>query len=383
MKKIYKKTAAFLAGTFLSLSLFSAGALAGERNEISVYINETRVEFDVNPVIENDRTLVPMRAIFEALGAEIQWDDASRTVTATKGSDVIQVTIDDPAMRKNDQTILLDVPAKIVDERTLVPVRAISEGLDASVEWDAENQQVLIHTVMATLKPTALPSPSPSAKPVPEATATPEATGGPVGTLSYKELSNKDLVELKGSYDKIRYTFEQQSFPNYILTNTQNIVEDIKAKNEKAKSFTIAVWDELVINQILKIQTDSETTYDMKEVTSEEILQDYLEIVHKAGLDGEDYFDISFETMENKNTMMVLSFQKTDTLLACKYIGVLVTANDSARYFTAETDFSVEDQLFLGEVTKMGRGTLGLIGFEKSDFVKAINTILSSEGKQA
>ena len=56
-------------------------------------------------VIVNDRTLVPLRAIFEALGAEVEWDDATRTVTATKGQDTVKLTIDDTKLYKNGQPV--------------------------------------------------------------------------------------------------------------------------------------------------------------------------------------------------------------------------------------------------------------------------------------
>ncbi|MFY9174800.1 MAG: copper amine oxidase N-terminal domain-containing protein [Peptococcia bacterium] len=111
--------------------------------EISVTINGDKLSFDVPPVIENGRTLVPVRVIFEALGAEVTYNAASKTVAALKGDTVIILKIGGGA-NVNGKNIDLDVPAKIVDGRTLVPLRFISESLGATVNYDPATQSVKI-----------------------------------------------------------------------------------------------------------------------------------------------------------------------------------------------------------------------------------------------
>ena len=111
---------------------------------ITVTLNGTPLSFDQAPIIQNDRTLVPLRVIFEALGADVAWDDWTQTVTAVKGEVTVKVTVGKNAMFKNGQTIPLDVPAQIVNDRTLVPVRAVSEAFDCSVDWDDATQTVTI-----------------------------------------------------------------------------------------------------------------------------------------------------------------------------------------------------------------------------------------------
>ncbi len=103
---------------------------------IPVYINNKEIIFDQRPVIVNSRTLVPVRAIFEAMGAKVEWVAASGTVIATKGDTEIRLIIDENIMYKNGSPITLDCPAQIVNDRTLVPIRAISEALEAEVLWD-------------------------------------------------------------------------------------------------------------------------------------------------------------------------------------------------------------------------------------------------------
>ena len=114
------------------------------QNPITVYVDNVAVIFDTDPVIENDRTLVPMRAIFEALGATVAWEPESRTAVAEQNGTTVRITIDDITMLKNDAPILLEAPAKLISDRTYVPVRAISEALGKNVDWDDKTSTVII-----------------------------------------------------------------------------------------------------------------------------------------------------------------------------------------------------------------------------------------------
>ena len=113
---------------------------------ITTYLNNEQLNFDILPITENDRTLAPMRAIFEALGAEVEWENETQTATATKDGIIVSMTIDSNRMLKNGEEIELDVPARLVeDSRTLVPLRAISEAFGCQIEWDEELQRVDIY----------------------------------------------------------------------------------------------------------------------------------------------------------------------------------------------------------------------------------------------
>ncbi len=113
-------------------------------DSISVYVNGTELTLDVPPMLENDRTLVPMRAIFEALGAEVSWDEESRTIVAVRGDTTVFMQVDDWYMSVNDEWIALDAPPRIVNDRTLIPLRAVAEALGAQVGWDEEMQTVTV-----------------------------------------------------------------------------------------------------------------------------------------------------------------------------------------------------------------------------------------------
>lgn len=117
------------------------------RREIQVFMNGAELTFDVPPVIENDRTLVPFRAIFEALGAEVGWDEAAETVTGKLNETTIALTIGSETAVVNSENILLDVPPKILNDRTLVPLRFVSENFGYQVDWNAEEQRIDIITL--------------------------------------------------------------------------------------------------------------------------------------------------------------------------------------------------------------------------------------------
>ncbi len=109
---------------------------------IKVYVNKTLLSFDVNPIIENGRTLVPMSAIFSAMGASVSWNATNQTVTATKGSSKISLTIGASSAVIDGKIKMLDVPAKILNGRTLVPLAFVGSAFNGRVSWDPDRRQV-------------------------------------------------------------------------------------------------------------------------------------------------------------------------------------------------------------------------------------------------
>jgi len=128
--------------TFIFLCFPSFGKAAPK--PIEIYINNQKVESDVAPVIVNDRTMVPLRVISENLGASVYWDNAQRTVRITNSSKTILLKINDKKAIINDQAVSLDTPAIIVKDRTMVPLRFIGESLGAEVFWDNAQRRVNI-----------------------------------------------------------------------------------------------------------------------------------------------------------------------------------------------------------------------------------------------
>jgi len=127
---------------FSVLSPHQAHAATG----IRVYIDGMLLSTDQDPIIVNGRTLVPLRSIFEALNARVNWDQKTQTVTAIKRETKIVLKIGDRNATINDRTTSLDTPAQVINGRTLVPVRFVSEALGEEVTWDSKTQIVSITT---------------------------------------------------------------------------------------------------------------------------------------------------------------------------------------------------------------------------------------------
>lgn len=132
--------------TATAAAILSASAVMPvmANDDITVALDGNILEFDVAPQIINDRTMVPLRGIFEALGATVEWDQATQTVTSQRDGKVVKLTINSPVMYVDNEEVTLDSPACIVDDRTLVPVRAISEAYGTEVKWYGEERVVTI-----------------------------------------------------------------------------------------------------------------------------------------------------------------------------------------------------------------------------------------------
>ena len=113
-------------------------------DEIAVQFNGKYMTFDVPPLLINDRTMVPMRAIFEALGCSVSWNDGTRTATGVRNGTTVSLTIDDNIAKIDGEKITLDAPAALINGRTMIPLRFVSEALGASVKWEDETSTVRI-----------------------------------------------------------------------------------------------------------------------------------------------------------------------------------------------------------------------------------------------
>lgn len=112
--------------------------------KIKVYVNGRRILFDADPMLVNGRTMVPVRAIFEALGATVTWDNNTRTAVGILGDTTIKITIDQAYLLKNGEQVSLDSPALLSSGRTYVPVRAIAESYNCNVDWINDTKTVTI-----------------------------------------------------------------------------------------------------------------------------------------------------------------------------------------------------------------------------------------------
>lgn len=113
-------------------------------DNISVYLNGRQLAFEQEPIIQNDFTLVPFRTIFEELDMAVQWFGDERRVTAEKAGTAITLFIDNKTMYVNDKAIALETPPIIYNDFTLVPLRAVSEAAGAQVDWEPDTRSVQI-----------------------------------------------------------------------------------------------------------------------------------------------------------------------------------------------------------------------------------------------
>ncbi len=142
MKKITKLLLILVIfANMLSIPVFA-------KDDIKVIIDGTTQKFDVAPQIINDRTFVPMRAIFEALGARVIWDSESESILAKMGDKSITAVIGNNRLTVDGDIINMDVAPQIVNDRTMVPVRFVSEALNADVRWDDDTK--IIHITSTT-----------------------------------------------------------------------------------------------------------------------------------------------------------------------------------------------------------------------------------------
>lgn len=144
MLKFTKKAVSVAAPVILSAAMVFPVSAAEPK--ISVYLNNVPIVFDTEPVINDGTTYVPMRGIFEALGADVKWNDSEKSITVVNNSDTIKLYVG-----KNDIVINGKKSAKspypvISDGRTLVPLRSISELLGADVNWNSTTRRIDIST---------------------------------------------------------------------------------------------------------------------------------------------------------------------------------------------------------------------------------------------
>ncbi|MEG6523105.1 copper amine oxidase N-terminal domain-containing protein [Desulfotomaculum sp. 1211_IL3151] len=113
--------------------------------KINIFINGEEVSFDTQPIVDAGITLVPLRGIMEKLGAEVTYYGASETIMVTKGTQEISLKIGELQAKVNDKIVNLQLPAQVVNKRTLVPLRFISESLGATVDYNKQEGFISIY----------------------------------------------------------------------------------------------------------------------------------------------------------------------------------------------------------------------------------------------
>lgn len=137
--------------TVFAVLMFAAAFTAIAEGNISVVLNGNKVKFNnAQPIIYEDRTLIPVRDVFEEMGCYVDWDRINHMAVIGNEEKIVYIPINSNFIRvyeiptDTESDVELDVPAMIINDSTMIPLRAVGEALDADVRWKAETQTVYI-----------------------------------------------------------------------------------------------------------------------------------------------------------------------------------------------------------------------------------------------
>lgn len=264
------KTKGFLSSVLALVIVFSLfGVVHGEG--ITVLINGEKAVFDTEPILQNDRLLVPMRVIFEKLGADVSWDDSTKTAVASIEKNTVKITVGDSVLYKNGEKTVLDVPAMVKDSRTLVPIRAVSEGLGADVDWQAETSIVKINSQNFDSE------------------------------KKFYYIGEADAADLKKFADdkSARENFENIDLPDEVSKYGKDFAEDIKNNPSNAIKYIEDVWNHCQAEALLRIMDSSDSIYQTGDGLDEKLR----DMINDNGKGADSQFEITTE-----DDCLVISF---------------------------------------------------------------------------
>jgi len=267
----------------------------------SIEFNGKIIKSDVDPFIKNDRTLVPLRFISETLGYEVLWNNDKREVTVKDNSTNIKLVIDKNTAKVNGKDIKLDVAPLIKSDRTFVPLRFVAENLNAEVKWDNDNFKVIINKANSLF-----------------ADLNTEETNYVNAFTSLQSDLEKDYKELKTNfYENESKLSADEIIANYdrLLPKIENTISKIKnltppQRFEKSHSYAVKTGDKIL--DILPKLKESMLSKDTKLMTGYMAeLMDYGVIItesknsFEAALKGKEYTpedDINLYNERKKNS---------------------------------------------------------------------------------
>lgn len=187
------------------------------------------------PVVVNDRTLLPVRAIVEKMGGTVGWDGETQEVTLKCGEDEIRLVIDSTTAYLNGETKTLDVAPTVINDRTMLPIRFVAESFKFAVDWNEEEQKVTF-TKAATAEET---TPEPTIKP--EETPSPEQPDESVNTDNNEVEENKALIvyfSATGTTKALAETIAETTGADIveIVPETPYTSEDISYNNDNCRA---------------------------------------------------------------------------------------------------------------------------------------------------
>lgn len=251
--------------TTLALGLLGATTVYGEQVKMDLFYNgkhhayaakEVKIEIDGKAMVPKDmpaviidgRTMLPMRQIAQELGCEVNWNEAAKQIYVMQGSDIIVFTVDSKTGYENGKEFTMDVPATIVNDRTMLPVRALADALHLNIKWDDPNRIVSIQSGDTVVKD------EPKA---PESGQTTAGTLTGIQTPSAKDADQTFTIQADGPMGRYEKTFvddqkivldfygAKSSLPSEITKTNSDIVTGIRTATHEnnGDSFTRVVFD--------------------------------------------------------------------------------------------------------------------------------------------
>lgn len=251
--------------TTLALGLLGATTVYGEQVKMDLFYNgkhhayaakEVKLEIDGKAMVPKDmpaviidgRTMLPMRQIAQELGCEVNWNEAAKQIYVMRGSDIIVFTVDSKTGYENGKEFTMDVPATIVNDRTMLPVRALADALHLNIKWDDPNRIVSIQSGDTVVKD------EPKA---PESGQTTAGTLTGIQTPSEKDADQTFTIQADGPMGRYEKTFvddqkivldfygAKSSLPSEITKTNSDIVTGIRTATHEnnGDSFTRVVFD--------------------------------------------------------------------------------------------------------------------------------------------
>lgn len=251
--------------TTLALGLLGATTVYGEQVKMDLFYNgkhhayaakEVKIEIDGKAMVPKDmpaviidgRTMLPMRQIAQELGCEVNWNEAAKQIYVMRGSDIIVFTVDSKTGYENGKEFTMDVPATIVNDRTMLPVRALADALHLNIKWDDPNRIVSIQSGDTVVKD------EPKA---PESGQTTTGTLTGIQMPSAKDADQTFTIQADGPMGRYEKTFvddqkivldfygAKSSLPGEITKTNSDIVTGIRTATHEnnGDSFTRVVFD--------------------------------------------------------------------------------------------------------------------------------------------
>ncbi len=341
-----KKRIAMLLTVLLALGSWM-GVSAEE--DITVFLDGTQIQFDVAPVIMEDRTMVPLRKIAEALEAQVVWDGAASKITLTKGTVVNELTVGDKTAYKTVEgtrsTIALEAAPVIVGERTLVPLRYISESFDMDVEWVAAERKVLITSKEQN------------------------PAGSEKKSIDFSKDEDGSLKELHSS---VRYSFEQEALPQFLFENQPEFVKALKINKQEVEMNIAGMWDVVALSYIEESPA-GKLANGLAEAdgSSSELEKIYQELQQTNQLRAADCFSVGYEEGEDGKNAIILEMADIDELTIASYIGIVVDKDGNIEYYLLEQQDDKQYKL-CGIDKEETKFDYGAMENDREAFVKAI-----------